>query len=376
MNQPSTFLFFAAAAGIFVASATSQRLATYDPAAFREFATGACASTHMLQSTAQLWARTPSTQNSAGAIAADNQRRRLFTTTGFPADGIDQIRFADIGTGTAPINHAAPPGFNQVTAMVVDPLEPNGSALIVSDGFTIAPYDYAAGVFIVPPQAVPIPAGRTITGLDFDVWTHDLLVVCDDATILRNPIGGGPWSTYPPAVSVPPLATGIAICRSMMSSPVVSFFNGTVMNPQTGAVVPFPGAPLTGGRKHRGMTFFARPVLLGGRGLGLAPQITVRGSYQVGSNDCRIETESGAGLVVVAIDIAPTMTAGPALPVLDGTLFFNPATSITSVFAPGVSSLPLDLTHAPAGVGLVTQAAALGNNVFHLSDALFFQTWL
>jgi len=71
--------------------------------------------------------------------------------------------------------------------MVVDPLEPNGSALIVSDGFTIAPYDYAAGVFIVPPQAVPIPAGRTITGLDFDVWTHDLLVVCDDATILRNP---------------------------------------------------------------------------------------------------------------------------------------------------------------------------------------------
>jgi len=157
---------------------------------------------------------------------------------------------------------------------------------------------------------------------------------------------------------------------------VVSFFNGTVMNPQTGAVVPFPGAPLTAGRKHRGMTFFVRPVLLGGRGLGMVPEITVRGSYQAGSNDCRIETESGAGLVVVAIDIAPTMTAGPALPVLDGTLFFNPATSITGVFPPGVSSIPLDLTHAPAGVGLVTQAAALGNNVFHLSDALFFQTWL
>ena len=378
MNQPSTALLFAAAAGIFAASATCQRLATYDPAAVLEFATSACGSSFTQQSRQNLATRSPSLQDRAGAVAADNVHRRLFTTTGYPADGIDAIPFLAIGAGAPPVQYAAPPGFNQVTAMMLDPIDPSGSTLIVSDGFTIAPYDYAAGAFVIAPKSVPVPPGRMVTGLDFDVWTHDLLVVCDDATILRNPIGGGPWTTIPPAVAVPPLATGIAVCRSAVSSPMVSFFDGTVMDPQTGAVHPFPGAPLaaSGVRQHRGMTFFARPAFLGGRGAMFAPTIQVQGSFQAGSADCRIETENAQGPVLIAVDVAPTMTPFPAIPMIDGTLLVNPATSVMGLFAPGLRYLPLDLTEAPVSASVVAQAASLGNGVFHMSDAVHFQTWL
>ena len=159
---------------------------------------------------------------------------------------------------------------------------------------------------------------------------------------------------------------------------MVSFFDGTVMDPQTGAVQPFPGAPLaaSGVRHHRGMTFFARPMFLGGRGATLAPSISVQGSFQAGSTDCRIETENAQGPVLIAVDIAPTMVPFPQLPMIDGAVLINPATSVMGLFSPGLRYLPLDLTEAPVSASLVAQAATLGNGVFHMSDAVYFQTWL
>lgn len=374
MIQPKPYLLAAAITSLFAATATGQRLATYDPASLREFATSACAPAPTVTRTRNLLTRPPAMLMQSGAIAADNVHRMLFTTTGYPADGIDAVAFPFIGTGTIAANYPAPPGFNQITGMVVDPLDPTGASLIVTDGYTIAPYDYAAGALLLPPQPVPIPGGTTVTGLDFDVWTNDLVVVLNNATIMRVPIGGGPWTTQPPAVAVPPYATGIAVCRNMPSTPMVSFFNGAVMNPQTGAVQPFPPSGLFGPRRHRGMTFFARPVFLGGKGTILAPEIDVLGSFQAGSDDCKIDVTSSSA-TLLAIDLAPMAIALPGLPMIDGTLLINPATSVTALSMPGRYQMSLDLSNVPHGVSVAAQAAALGNGLFHMSEAVLFQTW-
>jgi hypothetical protein len=374
MIQPKSLLLATAITSLFAANATGQRLATYDPASIREFATSACAPAPTTLRTQNLMARTPAMLMQSGAIAADNTHRMLFTTTGFPADGIDAVRFVNIGTGTILANYPAPPGFNQITGMVVDPLDPTGNSLIVSDGYTIAPYDYAAGVLLQTPQPVPMPAGKTVTGLDFDIWNNDLVVVLNDATIMRVPISTGPWTTQPPAVGVPPLATGIAVCRNMPSSPMVSFFDGTVMDPQTGTVQPFPSSGIFGPRRHRGMTFFARPVFLGGKGNILAPEIDVVGSFQAGSDDCMIDVTSSSA-TLLAIDLAPMTIALPGIPMIDGMLLINPATSVTALAMPGRYQKPLDLSNVPPGVSVAAQAAALGNGMFHMSEAVLFQTW-
>ena len=141
MIQPKSLLLATAITSLFAANAIGQRLATYDPASIREFATSTCAPAPTTLRTQNLMARTPAMLMQSGAIAADNTHRMLFTTTGFPADGIDAVRFVNIGTGTIAANYPAPPGFNQITGMVVDPLDPTGNSLIVSDGYTIAPYD-------------------------------------------------------------------------------------------------------------------------------------------------------------------------------------------------------------------------------------------
>lgn len=374
MNTSKTLLLATAITSLFAASATSQRLATYDPASAREFATSACAPAPTVMGTRNLAARTPAMLIRSGAIAADNVHRILFTTTGFPADGIDAVAFLNIGTGSIPNNYAAPPGFNQITGMVVDPLDLTGSSLIVTDGYSLAAYDYAGGAYLQAPQPIPLPAGRTATGLDFDVWTNDLVVVLNDATIMRVPISSGPWTTQPPAVGVPPLATGIAVCRNVPGAPMVSFFDGTVMDPQTGATQPFPGGGILGPRRHRGMTFYARPVLLGGKGLAMSPEVEILGSYQAGSNNCIVDVTSAAPTLLV-VDIAPMMNALPGLAMIDGTLLVNPATSITMMFMPGRYQMPLDLSNVPDGAKVVVQAAALGNGTLHMSDAQFFQTW-
>ena len=376
MTKTTNALFAAAAVGLLAASAASQHLATYDPAAVREFATSTCAPAPAMTSRQNLSWRPPSANQRAGAIAADNVHRRLFTTTGFPADGIDAIPFSAIGTGTPGSNYPAPPGFNQVTGMALDPIDPSGKTLLVTDGFVLAPYDYAAGMFVVPPAPIPVPAGTSVTGLDYDVWTNDIIAVCSNATVLRVPVAGGPWVTVAPAVAVPALATGVAVCRSVAGTPMVSFGNGVVMDPLTGAVQPFAPAAPSGTRRHRGMTFFARPVPLGGKGTTLTPTIKVTGSYQAGSMDCKIETMNVQGPVLIAIDLAPQMNGIAGIPMLDGTLLVSPATSVSALFAPGLRYLPIDLTNAPAGAALVAQAATLGAGVFHMSDALFFQTWL
>jgi hypothetical protein len=372
MIKSKTLLLATAITSFFAASATSQRLATYDPASTQEFATSACGLAVM--GTRNLMARPPAMLIHSGAIAADNVHRMLFTTTGFPADGIDAVKFFNIGTGTIAANYPAPPGFNQVTGMVIDPIDPTGNSLIVTDGYTIAPYDYAAGALLLTPQPVPMLAGRTVTGLDYDVWNNDLVVVLNDATIMRVPIGGGAWTTQPPAVSVPIYATGIAVCRIMPSTPMVSFFNGTVMNPQTGATRPFRASGTPAPRRHRGMTFFARPVFLGGKGTMLSPEIDVLGSFQAGSNDCKVDVTSSSA-TVLAIDLAPMMVPLPGLPMIDGTLLINPATSVTALSMPGRYQLTLDLSNVPSGVSVAAQAAALGNGMFHMSEAVLFQTW-
>ena len=374
MTYTSNILIAAAAAGIFAASATGQHLATYDPGSIREFATSACPPAAPIMRTQNLQPRTPATLNRAGAIAADNVNRRLFTTTGWPADGIDAVAFSNIGASVGTTNYAAPPGLNQITGMVLDPMHPGGNTLIMTDGYSLGPYDVTTGAFVMPLSPIPLPAGSSATGLDIDVWTNDLVVVLNDATILRVPLTGGPWSTQPPAFTVPSVATGVAICRNMPSSPMVSYFNGTVMDPMTGNMQPFPSSSLFGPRHHRGMTFFAQPVVLGGQGNMLTPSVNVLGSYHAGSLDCRIEVDS-ASWTMLALDSAATMTPLPGLPMIDGALFLNPATSFKVLFSAGVNELPLNLSNVTAGVSLTIQAAAFGQGALHLSDAQVLQTW-
>ena len=122
------------------------------------------------------------------------------------------------------------------------------------------------------------------------------------------------------------------------------------------------------------MTFFARPVVLGGKGNILTPNVNVLGSYHAGSLDCRIEVDS-ASLTMLAIDFAATITPAPGLPMIDGVLFINPATSFKVLLGAGVNELPLNLSNVTAGVGLTIQAAAVGQGSFHLSDAQVFQMW-
>lgn len=375
MTNATTFLFAAAAAGLFSAAAMSQRLATYDPGSFRELATSACRPAPPMIAARNLYPRTPATLNLAGAVAADNTRRLLFSTSGWPADGIDEVAFSGIGTGTLAFNYAAPPGFNQVTGMVVDPLDATGQTLIVTDGYVLAPYQYGSGTYSSTPQPIPLPAGRTATGLDYDVWTNDIVVVLDDATIMRVSVYGGPWTIQPPLFAAPSVATGVAICRNAPSTPMVSYFGGAVLDPMTGASQPF----LTGGlmfpRRHRGMTFLATPVMLGGGGIASTPKVEILGSFQAGSLSCSVEVDS-ADATLLAIDLAPTSTGISGLPMLDGTLFVNPATSVTVLLPAGQSSFQLDLGNATAGTSVAVQAASLGGGLFHMSDALFFTTWL
>ena len=75
MTKTSNALFAAAAAGLLAASAASQHLGTYDPAALREFATSACAPAPASTGKHGLTTRTPSTNPRAGAVAADNVHR-------------------------------------------------------------------------------------------------------------------------------------------------------------------------------------------------------------------------------------------------------------------------------------------------------------
>ena len=373
MRNTSNILIAAFAVGAFAASAPAQRLATYDPASPRELASSACPPAAAFMRTRNLAARTPGFLASLGAIAADNVHRVLYTTTGRVADGIDAVSFSNIGTSGGTITYPAPPGMNQITGMVVDPIYPDGGIVIVTDGFSLGPYDLALGTFPVPLSPIPLPAGTTATGLDVDVWNHDLVVVLNNATILRVPLGGGPWTTQPATFSAPSTATGVAICRHMPSQPMVSFFDGTVMDPATGATRPFPSGFL-GPRRHRGMTFYARPIFLGGKGNVSPPQVDLIGSYQAGSNDCRVQIESSR-INVLAVDLSASMTGTPGLPMIDGILVGNPAQSVNLLFAPGQNELPLNLTNVPHGVGATAQAAGLGNGVFHMSEALFFQTW-
>ena len=375
MTKPTNFFLAAAAVGLLSAAATSQQLATYDPGSLRELATSSCRPAPTVLGARNLFPRAPATLNLAGAVAADNNHRMLFSTTGWPADGIDAVAFADIGTGTIAANYAAPPGFNQITGMVVDPLDPTGQTLIVTDGYVLAPFHFGTTSFVSTPNSIPLPAGRTATGLDYDVWTNDIVVVLDDATIMRVSVYAGPWSVQPALFSAPSVATGVAICRTAPSGPMVSFFGGAVLDPMTGVTQPFPGGSLLMPRRHRGMTFLAVPVTLGGSGTVSPPEIQLLGSFQAGSLDCSIEIQAAAP-TLLAIDLNPTATGISGLPIIDGTLFVDPASSITVLLPPGQSSVPLNLANATAGIPVVVQAAALGNGTFHMSDALFFQTWL
>ena len=375
MTHAKKFLFAAAAAGLFSAAAMSQHLATYDPGSLRELATSACRPAPPMIAARNLYPRSPAALNLAGAVAADNTRQVLFSTTGWPADGIDEVAFSGIGTGTLAFNYAAPPGFNQITGMVVDPLDSTGQTLIVTDGYVLAPYQYGSSTYASTPQPIPLPTGRTATGLDYDIWTKDIVVVLDDATIMRVPVYGGSWTMQPPLFAAPSVATGVAICRSAPSTPMVSYFGGAVLDPLTGASQPFLGGGLLSPRRHRGMTFLAIPVMLGGSGSASTPTVALVGSFQAGSLSLKVEVDNTYA-TLLAIDLAPTATGISGLPMLDGTLFVNPATSVTVLQPAGQSSFQLDLSNATAGASVAVQAASLGSGVFHMSDALFFTTWL
>jgi len=381
MDTTSRVFFSAVMAGALAATTTAQRFATYDPASggAAEFATSNCLPAPALPRARPLFTRAPATDPLLGAIAADNINGFLYSATGRHAHGIDQVAFSDIGTGMIMANFPLPIEFNEITGMVVDPRDTTGQTLIITDGEFEGPYHVTTGVFLEPLQPLPVAVGDSVTGLTFDPWTEQLILVDSKANLRTRPLTGGPWSApIAPLVAVPALPavpTGVAIRWTAASDPMVSFSNGVVMDTQTGFTQPFPPGGAGTVRHPRGMTFFARPALLGGGALTDKPMIRLTGSYRTESPDCVIEVSSTAP-VVLAIDLAPSFVGVTGLPMIDGTLFVSPATSVTFFFGPGTHAVPIDLTGVPPTVGVNIQAASLDGGLFRLSDAMYIETWL
>jgi len=382
METITNCFFVAVMAGTLAATASTQRFATYDPASggAAEFATSNCLPAPALPRARPLFTRAPGSDPLQGAIAADNINRFVYSATGRHINGIDKVDFSDIGTGTIMANFSAPLEFNEITGMVVDPRDALGDTLIITDGEFEGPYHVSSGMFLEGLQPLPVAAGVSVTGLAFDPWTDQLILVDSNANLRTRPLSGGPWSApMPPLVAVPAapaVPTGVAVCWTSPSDPMVSFSDGVVMDTQTGFIQPFPGGGGGGARHHRGMTFFARPALLGGGAATVKPAIRLTGGYQAESSGCVIEVSSPTAPVLIGIDLAPSFVGVPGLPMVDGLLFLMPATSVTFFAGPGTHTLPIDLSGVPPTVGVNVQAASLDGGRFHLSDAMYFETWL
>ncbi|MAD34274.1 MAG: hypothetical protein CMJ88_11030 [Planctomycetes bacterium] len=368
----ASHLLIAATASIFASNAAGQHLATYDPGANREFAISACQPAVTTLGTRDLIDRAPALHPGAGAIAADNENRDLFTATGRISDGIDRVKFSAMGDVASTCNIPAPPGFTQITGMADDPY--SATRLIVTDGYSVVFYTVRPPYLTGAAYAIPLPPGTFATGVDVDVWHDDVLVVRNDATILRLALDTGSWSAQPAAFTAPSMATGIAVSRNQMTGPMLCYRDGTVMDPATGNTQPFADNIAAGPRRHRGMTFFAQPVHLGGKAPVGAPHLEIDGSFHAGSHACNVRVNHGLPSLL-AIDLAAPMTGLAGILPVHGALFVDPTTSVQIMFAPGWNQLELNLANVAYGVAATVQAVGIGANGLYASEALFFQTW-
>ncbi len=313
----------------------------------------------------------------AGANAADNVNQRYYYTTGNPADGIQRIPFGAIGTGAPPVNFLAPAGFNQITGMVVDPGFASGDVLLITDGFIVLRYHAPTAAIIGGPWAGPVPVGNALTGLAHNPFNNRLYAIDDSSAMWSRPLGGGPWAgPVLAAVPVPVRATGVVFCQTAPGAPFASYFNGIVMRPATGLMVPFPPAG-AGIRHHRGLTFIALPVGLGGGGDPLwRPRVDIGNGFAVGSTSTTIELIGPGAPMVLLVDLAPVFAPGIAIPGVGGLLMVSPATSISAGFGAGTHSIPLSLVPLPTGIGLTFQAAGLPAGGPELSEAIYIMTHL
>lgn len=392
MNRSKHLLIASAAAALLTSASVAQQFVTYDPAVPNlELAANNCPPAPSRPRARDLHNRGAAPAPISGAVAADSRGELLYTATGSAADGIDQVPFAGIGSGALGANYPTPPGLARITGMVLYPSSTSGRLMVVTDGNVLVNYNLDLGVIMGTPIAIPTPAGEVATGLTFDSFSDELVVVTNAATILRvdqlnfiqNP-STFTWTTTAPSVPVPALATGIACSRSQPGVPMVSFYSGVVMSPETGATLPFSSPSYTT-RHHRGMGFFGAAAPLGGGGsYPFKPKVRQLGSFETGQNSLEIQLESTTP-ALLAIDLAPTYTAIPGVPLLDGTLMVNPATCVTLVYGPGVHSLPINLMltptlsmpfpAVPAGTAFVAQAAGLTPGALPLSDAIAVQVW-
>ena len=90
-----------AAIALFVGASVAQQFVTYDPAIpNRELASNNCPPAPSMLRARDLRTRGVAPMPVSGAVTADSRYGTLYTTTGFAADGIDAVSFAQIGSGT------------------------------------------------------------------------------------------------------------------------------------------------------------------------------------------------------------------------------------------------------------------------------------
>lgn len=368
------------------AGSAAQQLATYDPAATpdQEYAASPCAGPGQMV-VADLVSRPASSEWWRGAIAADNHNQWLYYATGNPAHGIQRVSFAGIGTGILPTTFATPPGFNQITGMVVDPSDSLGDTLFITNGEYIAQYHAPSGTYVEGPFAKPIESGL-ITGLGINPFSGRLWTVDSSTTMQSRFVTGGHWSApQVPAVAVPIRATGISFCNTEGTAPYVSYWDGTVLNVQTGATIPFLSA-YGSVRHHRGLAFVGIVTTLigsggGGGGGGSStgsqedPRVRVENGFMAGNDDTRIAVDSPLGIALLGIDFNPTLPSGISLPGFSGLLLLNPASTVLQLVGPGTTQVPFSLVGVPPGIAFRSQAVGVTNGL-SFGDAIHFVTHL
>lgn len=369
--------------GLVVMPAAAQRLASYDvQSAGAELAGRRCAPMGPAMAFTQpLPHPAPvGVQWFHGAIASANQTQRLYYANGPAGQGIQRLPWSLIGAaGAVPVSFAAPPGFNQITGMVVDPTDATGRRLYVIDGFSIVLYR-APGLgqpaaLLGGPWAWPGAGGNSnLTGLTFDPWAG--VVVATDQASRRwtfDPVTST-WAAgfVAPAVAVPMQATGIQMCL-VSGATFISYAGGTVMNPDTGVVLAFPAAPGGGVRSHEGLTYFGQPVGLGG-GIPGGPCLNIGQAPWEGNQAFELEIDpKGGGNVWVGIQTGPQST-----PVQTpyGTLHIDPAQAMLIDLGNHTTTalVPLPLPTGALGTEAVIQAMVIRpNGEIQLSDGMWGQ---